>query len=118
MTSRIFHPGESQSGVKTAHPSNDEDSGSTEIVPLRPRGTVRYEIVVRGELSPRFASAFSEMTTSAGGGVSRITGEVIDQAQLHGLLEQIRNLGIELVSVTPIVGDEEGQEITDMHEDN
>ncbi|MGD9892336.1 MAG: hypothetical protein AB7U18_13705 [Dehalococcoidia bacterium] len=78
---------------------------------------MRYEIVVRGELSPRFASAFSDMTTHAGGGISRITGEVIDQAQLHGLLEQIRDLGIELVSVTPIVGDAEGQEISETRED-
>jgi hypothetical protein len=70
---------------------------------------MRYEIVVRGELSPRFASAFSGMTTHSVGGFSRITGDVIDQSQLHSLLDRIQNLGIELVSVTPILGEDRGQ---------
>jgi hypothetical protein len=68
---------------------------------LRP---VCYEIVVRGELSGRLASAFDEMEVHVAHGVTRIVGVVRDQAQLHGMLEQIRRLGIELVSVTPVDG--------------
>ena len=65
----------------------------------RPR---RYAIVVRGELDARYAAAFDEMTVSVEGGRTHIVGEVIDQSQLHGLLERIASLGIELISVNPI----------------
>jgi hypothetical protein len=60
------------------------------------------EIVVRGELDSRFASAFDGMTTHVEGGNTHIVGYVIDQAQLHGLLDRIASLGIELISVNPI----------------
>lgn len=35
-------------------------------------------------------------------GVTVLTGQVIDQAALHGLLKKIRDLGIPLISVSPI----------------
>jgi hypothetical protein len=60
-----------------------------------------YEIVVRGELGARFLSAFGGMTIERQGRETHISGEVVDQAQLHGLLDRIRALGLELVSVTP-----------------
>jgi hypothetical protein len=68
--------------------------------PFRGHGPARYEIVIRGELSDRFAPAFEAMTLEAGGGRTRIVGTVVDQAHLHGLLDQIRDLGMELISVT------------------
>jgi hypothetical protein len=71
--------------------------------PSRARGPTRYEIVVRSEFDERFAAAFDEMTIRCEGGRTHMVGEVIDQAQLHGLLERTRNLGIELISVTPLV---------------
>ena len=71
-------------------------------------GPTKYEIRVRGELGERFASAFSGMTIHAEGHETRIIGEVVDQAQLHGLLDRIRALGIELVSVTPIIEKPQG----------
>jgi hypothetical protein len=40
------------------------------------------------------------MTLVSGNGQTSITGPVIDQAQLHGLLDRIRDLGLELVSVS------------------
>jgi hypothetical protein len=58
-----------------------------------------YEIVVRGELSQRFAVAFEGMTLVAENGRTAISGPVIDQAQLHGLLARVRDLGLDLVSV-------------------
>jgi hypothetical protein len=63
------------------------------------RGSKWYEIVVLGEFDARFASAFEEMTIQTEGGRTHIIGEVIDQSQLLGLLDQVRNLGIELISV-------------------
>ena len=60
-----------------------------------------YRIVVRGELSPRYRPAFEGMTLAAGDGQTTITGPVVDQAQLHGLLDRISELGLELISVNP-----------------
>jgi hypothetical protein len=77
----------------------------------RVRCPVEYELVVHSELGDRFASAFGGMEVHAGGGITRIVGLVRDQSQLHGLLDRIRDLGIELVSVNPLV---EGQS-TDRH---
>ena len=66
----------------------------------------RYRIVVAGELSRRFAPAFDGMTVRCAGGETAITGVVLDQSQLHGLLDRVGDLGLELVSVNT-VGDEE-----------
>jgi hypothetical protein len=69
-------------------------------------GPRRYQIVVVGELSRRFAPAFEGMTVRFAGGRTAITGMVVDQSQLHGLLDRIGELGLELVSVNAI-GDED-----------
>jgi hypothetical protein len=61
-------------------------------------GTV-YRIVVRDELSGRFAAAFEGMEMETRGGRTILTGEVIDQAHLHGILDRIGGLGLKLVSV-------------------
>jgi hypothetical protein len=66
----------------------------------------RYRIVVAGELSDRFTPAFEGMTVRCGAGLTTITGMVVDQSQLHGLLDRVGELGLELVSVTA-VGDED-----------
>ena len=62
----------------------------------RGAGTV-YRIVLRGELSERYAAAFEEMETK--GGLTVLTGEVVDQIQLHGIIDRIGGMGLELVSV-------------------
>jgi hypothetical protein len=69
-------------------------------------GPTRYRIVVAGELSRRFAPAFDGMTVQCAGGETAITGVVVDQSQLHGLLDRVGDLGLELVSANA-VGDEE-----------
>jgi hypothetical protein len=61
-------------------------------------GTV-YRIVVREELSDRYAVAFEGMEMKARGGQTVLTGEIIDQPQLHGILTRIGSLGLKLVSV-------------------
>ena len=69
-------------------------------------GLRHYQIVVVGELSRRFAPAFEGMTVRCTGGQTAITGMVVDQSQLHGLLDRVGELGLELVSVNA-VGDED-----------
>jgi hypothetical protein len=58
-----------------------------------------YRLAVRGELDERFAYLFSGMQMERAGGETVLTGQVIDQAQLHGFIERIEELGLELVSV-------------------
>ncbi len=64
--------------------------------------THRYRIVVEGELGPRYASAFDGMTIHGHDGETDITGPIIDQSHLHGLLERIAGLGLRLHSVMPL----------------
>jgi hypothetical protein len=59
----------------------------------------RYRIVLRGRLSKRFESAFEGMTLEHAPGRTVLTGDVRDQAQLYGVLDQVRDFGIELLSV-------------------
>ncbi len=63
------------------------------------RRPTSYQIVVRGELSQRFSTAFEGMALEAVDGQTTITGPVVDQGHLHGLLDRVRDLGLELVSV-------------------
>jgi hypothetical protein len=62
----------------------------------------RYQVVVRGRLSEHLASAFAQLDLDAQAGESSLTGTFADQAQLHGLLDRLRDLGIHLVSVNPV----------------
>jgi hypothetical protein len=64
--------------------------------------TRRYRLVVEGELGPRYASAFDGMTICAHDGETEITGPIIDQSHLQGLLERIASLGLKLYSLTPL----------------
>lgn len=59
--------------------------------------TVR--ITVRGSLDDRLAGVFDGMTPVRSAGATELTGPVTDQAHLHGLLERIRDFGLELESV-------------------
>ena len=58
-----------------------------------------YRIVVRGELDDRFAYLFTGMEMQRADGTTVLTGGVVDQAQLHGLIERLEELALELVSV-------------------
>jgi hypothetical protein len=62
----------------------------------------RYRLVIEGELGPRYASAFDGMTLCAHNGETEITGPIIDQSHLQGLLERIAGLGLRLHSLTPL----------------
>jgi hypothetical protein len=61
----------------------------------------RYRIVLRGRLSDHFAAAFDGMTLELGPGQTVLVGDVRDQAHLYGLLDRLRDFGIELLSVEP-----------------
>ena len=62
-----------------------------------------YQIVVDGELSDRFVATFADMRLERAAGRTSLTGEITDQAQLHGLLARVAELGLSLVSFGPVV---------------
>ena len=58
-----------------------------------------YEIRVKGRLSDTVTGAFEDFTASVKPAETTLRGEIRDQAELHGLLEQIQSLGLELIEV-------------------
>ena len=59
-----------------------------------------YTIRLQGHLDSRWADRLHGMTfTFPGDGTTTLTGPLIDQSALHGLLAQIRDLGIPIISV-------------------
>jgi hypothetical protein len=69
-----------------------------------------YRIVIRGELDERFAYFFNGLQLDCGNGTTVLTGSVVDQAQLHGFIERIEELGLELVTVEQTAPSGKGNE--------
>ena len=66
----------------------------------------RYEIRLTGHLDARWAAWFDGLTVRhESDGTTVISGQVADQAALHGLLQRVRDLGLPLVSVTRVDAD-------------
>jgi len=61
---------------------------------------VWYQIRLQGHLDPQWAEWFDGLTiTLVPNGATLLTGPVVDQAALHGLLKKVRDLGMPLLSV-------------------
>jgi hypothetical protein len=58
-----------------------------------------YRITVDGVLSDRFAAAFAPMRLEAHDGVTVLSGPCTDASALYGVIEQLRNLGLDLLDV-------------------
>jgi RimJ/RimL family protein N-acetyltransferase len=64
--------------------------------------TVRYELRVAGHLDDRWSAWFGSLELGhEADGTTTLRGGVADQAELHGLLAKVRDLGVDLVSVAP-----------------
>ena len=65
-----------------------------------------YEIRVQGHLDARWAAWLHDLTfTRERDGTTTLTGPLVDQAALHGLLNRIRDLGLPLVSMRRVCPD-------------
>ena len=62
-----------------------------------------YQLRVAGLLDQHWSAWFGGLTlTHEDDGSTSLTGAVTDQAELHGLLTKIRDLGVTLISVTVV----------------
>lgn len=62
-----------------------------------------YEIRIQGHLDDQWADWFGGLrVTLEANGDTLLTGPVVDQAALHGLLRKVRDLGMPLLSVTGV----------------
>jgi len=70
-----------------------------------------YEIRIKGHLRHQWTDWFEGLTiTLEDNGDTLLTGPVVDQAALHGLLKKERDLGMPLVSVTIVEPDQENSQ--------
>lgn len=60
-----------------------------------------YRICIRGRVTERLGSALEGMRLESAASETVFTGEIRDQSQLYGLLDRVRDLGLELLSVQP-----------------
>jgi len=59
-----------------------------------------YQIRIKGHLGPQWTEWFEGMAvTREENGDTLLTGPVVDQAALHGLIKKVRDLGLPLLSV-------------------
>jgi hypothetical protein len=86
--------------VKTDHPLGGQGGA---VVP-----PVGYEIRIKGRMSDSLTGAFEDFTAAVRPAETVMRGEVRDQAELHGLLDQIQSLGLELIEVRRLPEEESG----------
>lgn len=67
-----------------------------------------YEIRVKGHLDRRWSEWFDGLQiTNSQNGVAVLSGEIVDQAALHGVLVKVRDLNLPLISVTSVDRDQQ-----------
>jgi hypothetical protein len=70
---------------------------------ISPGKPVVYQIRIKGHLGSQWKNWFEGLTiTLEDNGDTLLTGPVVDQAALHGLLKKVRDLGLPLISVNPV----------------
>lgn len=67
--------------------------------------TSTYEITFKGEAGTRLRAAFEGLDITATHGVTVLTGQLPDQAALHGVINRVEALGLELIGVRIVVDD-------------
>jgi hypothetical protein len=79
-----------------------------------PTGSIRYQIRLQGQLDQRWHDWFDGFTLiHEGDGTTTLSGLVIDQAALHGLLRRVSDLGVTLISVNVLHDNPEAEALGD-----
>ena len=82
------------------------NTGNSETDPSQP---LVYQIRLTGHLGRHWTDWFEGLTiTSLDNGETLLTGPVVDQAALHGLLRKVRDLGMSLLSINRVHPDQAG----------
>lgn len=77
--------------TENTHPENESNEPAA------------YQIRIQGHLGPDWSGWFQDMSvTLEDHGQTLVSGPIADQAALHGLLKQVRDLGLPLLSVVRI----------------
>jgi len=64
----------------------------------------QYQIRVKGHLDPKLSTWFGDLAIShTSSGETLLTGTVIDQAAMYGIVERCRDLGLTLISINPLL---------------
>jgi hypothetical protein len=67
-----------------------------------------YEIKLQGQLDTKWSEWFYGMTiTHEGDGTTTLYGPLPDQIVLHSVLDRIRDMNLQLISVNPVISDEQ-----------
>src|ERR1700682_205779 len=76
-----------------------------------------YQIRIKGHLGSEWTDWFGGLTiTLEDNGETLLTGSGVDQAALHGLLRQVRDLGVPLLSVNRVKpGEAEASDVNETH---
>lgn len=64
---------------------------------VRQQGVRRYRIWVAGRLGSGFAEGIDGMEQQDTGGATTLTGDLIDQSHIYGILDRLRQLGVEVL---------------------
>ena len=62
----------------------------------------KTEIKVEGLLDKKRMNCFDGMTISYAGNDTLLSGDIMDEAHLHGILNQIRDLNLKLLSINQV----------------
>jgi len=101
--------------------ADDRNSDTTTGSPAAGHDLIpHYEIRVKGRLAPRWSARFDGLTidTDTNDGTTAISGPVIDQAALHGLLQKVRDVGLTLISLTELPQDTPDEPPAHPHREN
>src|SRR5690349_21134436 len=89
--------------MKRANVTTRRSMGETHVATEERHEPGWYEIRIKGHLDTRWADQFDQMSfIHASDGTTILSGPVVDQAALYGLLRKVRDLGLPLVSVMQV----------------
>lgn len=63
---------------------------------------MRYEISLEADLDPSWSDWFEMQIVASPGNRTVLTGDLADQAALHGVLARVRDLGLPVISVVRV----------------